>query len=73
MSRLLIPPIALNRFLSVTGTTAIGTVDVLVFSSGHLHGNPTTHRPEVVWTGEAVDVKGTHHASNTCQEKLNLS
>ena len=44
--------------------------DGAVFSPGRLHGNPMIlDRGEVVRTREAVDAKGTHHASNVCQVK----
>ena len=36
-----------------------------------MHGNPTTpDRGRVIWAGEAVDVQGTHHASNVCEVEI---
>ena len=55
----------------VPWVAAVVAVDGVVASPGQMHGNPTTHdRGRVIWTGEAVDVQGTHHASNVCEVKI---
>ena len=76
-SRVLISSFALGRYprdaglLVVTWVAAVVAVDGAVASPSQMHGNPTTHnRERVIWTGEAVDVQGTHHASNLCEVEI---
>ena len=58
-------------FFVVSRIAKVVADDGAVFSPGRLHGNPKIlDRREVVRTREAVDVKGTHHASNVCQLKI---
>ena len=57
--------------LAVTWFAAVMAVDRAFASPGQMHGNPTTHdRGRVVWTGKAVDVLGTHHATNVCEVEI---
>ena len=76
-SRVRISCFALGRyprdagFLAVPWVAAVVAVDGAVASPGQMHGNPTTHdRGRVIWGGEAVDVQGTHHASNVCEVEI---
>ena len=76
-SRVRISSFALGRyprdagFLTVPWVAAVVAVDGVVASAGQMHGNPATHdRGRVIWAGEAVDVQGTHHASNVCEVEI---
>ena len=55
----------------MTWVAAVVAVDGAIAYPGQMHGNPTTHdRRRAVRTGEAVDVQGTHHASNVCEVEI---
>ena len=76
-TRVLILSFALGRcprdagFLAVPWVAAVVAVDGAVAFPGQMHGNPTTHdRGRVIRAGEAVDVQGTHHASNVCEVEI---
>ena len=76
-SRVRISPLTLGRYprdaglLAVPWVDAVVAVDGAVASHDQMQSNPTTHdRRRVIWAGEAVDVQGTHHASNVCEVEI---
>ena len=57
--------------LAVLWVATVVAVDGAVASPGQMHGNPNPYdRGRVIWVGEAVDVQGTHHASNVCEVEI---